>query len=198
MTKPRAVQMPDLSALTTPVALAHILNVTLRGAGVRDYAGRVYLIGFIRMVDKAVFEYEAARLALEQYIASENKTSLMFRAVAHLETCVNSTRRALRFHDHMKNYQPAPNIDGITQRALASYGASIPKIRNAIEHMDDWVACGQVREGDPVALMVSEQGDAISISTERLSFQTLATLFQRLHALTMELADYHEPERTPA
>ncbi len=193
MAKPNVAQMPDLSSLTTPVMLAYILNITLRGAGVSDYTARVYLTGFIRMVDKAIFEYEAARIAVEQYVASQNKTSLMFRAIAHLETCVNSTRRALKFVERMKQYQAAPNIDGAVQAALSSYGRAIPKIRNAIEHMDEWIADGKIREGDPVALIVSEQGDAISIAGERVSFQTLAALLRRLHALAMELADYHEP-----
>ncbi len=193
MTKPRAAQMPDLSTFTTPVMLAYMLNVTLRGAGVRDYAGGVYLTGFLRMVDKAVFEYEAARVALEQYVASQNMTSLILRAVAHLETCINSTHRALKFVEHMRQYQAAPDIDRVVQRALSSDGRAIPSIRNAIEHMDNWISTGQVRAGDPVALMVSEQGDMVSIASEQLSFHDLARLLSRLHALATDLSDYHEP-----
>ncbi len=198
MAKPRSAHMPDLSALTTQVMLAYILNITLRGAGVSDYAGGVYLTGFIRMVDKAVFEYEAARVALEQYVVSENRTSLILRSVAHLETCINSIHRALNFVDRMKQYQAAPDIERVVHKTLSSHRGSIPRMRNAIEHMDEWIANGEVRVGEPVAIEVNEQGDAISISTkglslECLSFQTLATLLRRLHALAMELADYHEP-----
>jgi hypothetical protein len=54
--------MPDLSDLSHTTMLAYVLNSDFRGAGTHNAAASAYLRGFILVTDKAIFEYEAAKV----------------------------------------------------------------------------------------------------------------------------------------
>jgi len=187
--------MPDLSDLNRRVVLAYVLNSLFRGSGPSDEQARQYIVLFTRLTDKAVYEYEASRTVLEEYLASSKTFSLMLRSVDHLETCVHSIKRALRFLDQMNRYVGGPDIPKETHRLLRSYDRDgIKDIRDAIEHMDERIQRGEIAPGMPSALVFNEAGDAAEIADQKITFEKLAMLIRRMHALAVELSDYRESQ----
>jgi len=61
--------------------------------------------------------------------------------------------------------------------------------------MDDEIARDRITtEGYLIALAVTDDGNSAVVGDHTISFDRLAMLLQRLHALALLLADYHEPE----
>lgn len=81
---PTTCAMPDLSLISHKTMLDYILNATFRGAGAQDQKVSAYLRGFILVTDKAIFEYQAARAALLEFLITRNRISLYIRTNAHL------------------------------------------------------------------------------------------------------------------
>ena len=185
-------EMPDLSGLNAPVVRDQILNWLLRGRGSTDRQTQIFLTGFIRMADKAHFEYQQARHALDRYIAGQGASQL-FRNADHLETCLNSIKRALNFVERLASQKKGPGIPRITRRWLNANTRSVPSIRNTIEHMDDAVATGELGPGEAVALALTDDGKGAEIGKFRLTFSDLAAVVKKMNQLALALADYKEP-----
>jgi hypothetical protein len=80
-------------------------------------------------------------------------------------------------------------------KAIETHEQSIREFRDLIEHMDDEIAKDRITtEGYLIALAVSDDGTSAAVGDHSISFDRLAMLLQRLHALAMLLSDYHEPE----
>jgi hypothetical protein len=210
MVKPTDCRMPDLGDLSVPILSHYMLKVTFHGTGTsNNRAHRSYIVLFIRVLDKAIHEYDQSRKELQAYIGSANKTTLLMKAVSHLETCVNSLRRCLRLFKRMKELRVG-DVD--ERRQLRNYIEAIDKsfeeVRHASEHMDDCIAdCAgrprrrapgpRVTEGQPIALMFSEAGDRASIAGEEISFSVLASTLRKLHGFAVQLCDYRDPATNP-
>jgi hypothetical protein len=138
MVKPTDCRMPDLGDLPVPILSHYMLKVTFHGTGTsNNRAHRSYIVLFIRVLDKAIHEYDQSRKELQAYIGSANKTTLLMKAVSHIETCVNSLRRCLRLFKRMKELRVG-DVD--ERRQLRNYIEAIDKsfeeVRHASEHMD--------------------------------------------------------------
>lgn len=188
-------KVPGLADLNKDLLLVHGFNWFFRGAYVSDQKARDYLVSFVRLVDRAIHEYESARALLEEH-ESQLGIARKIRAFGYLETCINSTKRAFNVAEQMRRYRPAPPINRLTMRSLVGHGRSIKDVRDAIEHMDEWIERGEVQPGEAIALMVTDQGDAIEIAGHRVSFQDLAAVLRKLHGLAQYLAAYQEPGAT--
>jgi hypothetical protein len=66
--------------------------------------------------------------------------------------------------------------------------ASIEKVRNSIEHMDERVRNLKVRAGDLSALWLAD--DYLELEGRTISYNDLAGWLTELHALADRLADY--------
>jgi hypothetical protein len=83
--------MPDLGHLDSKNSLNAMLNVVFGGRGMIGHPGQGLLTLYVRVMDKTVLEYEAARAALLS--GSPRRTTsgaTLFRTIDHLETCVDS------------------------------------------------------------------------------------------------------------
>lgn len=195
---PTRCMRPNLSGIDHNTTLVYILNSTFRGAGAHDPKASAYLRGFILVTDKAIFEYQAARAAFQQFVETRNRTSLYIRSTAHLETCIHTTRRALRYVDRLRGTigNVLPRDDW---RAIQTYSESVREVRDIIEHMDDEIAADRISEdGYVIALVLSDEGDAAVIGTLSITFDRLALLLHLLYALATLLADYREQEEQNA
>lgn len=177
--------MPDLSSLYATNVLPMILNMTFRGIGPTSHAALAYTSGFVRLVDKTVREYELARLAFEQYLTSGSETlSLYFRAADHLENCLGSVRRAIRY---ARRLHRDPNATGIERQSLPTDADErrVACFRNAAEHADEQVAKGTLQAGDPIITMMHNTSFVLGAAEE--SYEWLAGLLERLHALASQI-----------
>ena len=183
---------PDLSDLDIPVTRNYILNLLFLGAGPKDRQASSFLHNYLRVTDKAIREYNVARELLSTYASSDNQTMLLLEAIDHFETCINSVKRSLNFADRMASHRRSPNIDRTLRKLFESYQSSIRPVRDAIEHIDSDIFGGGIPEGKAHSLFITQDGEYLEISNQRLALSDLAALLKRLHTLATELAEYQD------
>lgn len=184
---PRRSGMPDLSNLYATNVLPMILNMTFRGMAPTSHPALAYTSGFVRLVDKAVREYELARLAFEQYLASGADTlSPYFKAADHLENCLGSARRAIRYARRIRRDPSAAGIDKQDMPTEADE-RRVARFRNAAEHADEQVADGTLQAGDPIITMMHDTTFVLGAAEE--SYEWLAHLLGKLHVLATRVVE---------
>lgn len=183
---------PDLSDVRTPVMADYILHVSFAGCGTSDRKASSFVINCILTVDKAIREYNAGRELLVQYVASANRMTLLIESLGRFETCISSTKRALRHIDRLARHPGGPNVERAVRRLLESHGQVITPLRDAIEHMDEAVLDERLADGEPHTLAISRDSKYLEIASYRLAFDKLTQVLRRLRGLTEELARYEE------
>jgi hypothetical protein len=172
-----------------PVLANYILNrVFADRGGHTNVEVQSYLHAYILATDKALRAYHRGRDLLSAYSTSENRTVLLFEGIGEFETCVSTLRRALRLAERMATHQENPEISREQRRLLDSYQRAVRPVRDAVEHMDDDIAKGQGREGEPVMLAVSQDGSRLEIGQHHLLFTSLAAALTQLHSLAAAVA----------
>src|SRR5215208_6871858 len=148
---PRRCEMPDLSNLSGKLTIDYFLNYAFGNTELQmSGPGQAQFLNFIRLVDKTLLEYEPARFDLQNYVNSDNRTSLFMRCVDHMENCVDSLHRSflhldgLRtsiYRERQRTNEPLPDIHR-DELPKSSNRKRIDNIRDAIQHMDDRIrAC---------------------------------------------------------
>src|SRR5256885_15649898 len=95
---PESCQMPDLSGLDSRLSRLLITAVLVGDPGITPKEA-LYRRNFVRLADKALDEYEAARLAQIKLIKCSGNEFLIggwewfFRFIGHFENCINATNR---------------------------------------------------------------------------------------------------------
>lgn len=180
---------PDLSHLHVPVIANYVLNLTFTARGGHDDPQvRSYVHSFILSTDKALRAYNSGRALILEYAGSKNRTTLLFHALADFETCITTVKRALLLAERMAAHPENPEIERTLRRLLDSYQRAVRPVRDAIEHMDEDIARGEVRAGEPQMLAVSRDGGFLEIGSHRLAFTSLSGAVEQLHALSLALA----------
>lgn len=191
---PTQCLMPDLSSTGHQTTLNYVLNSIFRGAGTSDERASAFLRGFILVTDKAIFEYEAARVSLQKFLVTRNRLSVYIETTWHLENCIHSARRALGFVQRLRGTLVGV-MDRSDWRVIQSHEQSIREVRDLVEHMEDEIVHGRIAdEGYLIALSISDDGSEARIGTLSITFDRLAMLLRRLNHLALLLADYHEPQ----
>lgn len=190
LTAPRRSSMPDLSGLFRKAMLTLLLTRVFQNAGAQGHLPRAFQTNLVRLTDKALEDYELARAAFEEYVtrANNNVWSPLFRATGHMENCFSSLERALRLARRLLE-------DPETAQAVANFGVLAPEvrrsigtIRNAMEHIDDRLLRGQIRDGDLIMLHLGE--DAVQLQEQSIRYQELAAWLTELHGLAERMAHF--------
>jgi len=188
---PKRNAMPDLSALDCKLILGLMLNTVFRRAGPVDRQARALWTNYVRLVDHLVWEYNIARQSLQEYIDTPNNTmSPLFRCIAHMESCINTMRRAILFARRMRNHKDSPAIDKLAILS-GDVGDRLVETRNAIEHLENSILKGDIPEGEPTTLLV--QSDRIGLLGNEILYSEFADWITELHKLAENLVDYHPP-----
>jgi hypothetical protein len=183
---PQVSDMPDLSGLYSKNILPWILNITLRAQGPTSHPSVAYTAGYVRLVDKAVREYELSRHALEEFVdGGAESLSPYFRAADHLENCLNATRRAIRYAHRIRRDPDALHVEK-HELPIKGEEGRVAAFRNATEHAEQQLADGTLQEGEATILMI-HQG-SFSLGNYEESFRWLAELLTELHALASRVA----------
>jgi hypothetical protein len=187
---PKNNEMPDLSALDGKLILNQALNTMFRRAGPSDRLAKALWLNYVRLVDQTLWEYKAARESLQEYVETPNNViSPLFRTIAHLEACINTTWRAIRFARRMRRNKNSPRIDKLP--VLSDTVASqIDKLRNAIEHLENKILNGAIAEGEPTTLIA--KSDGIELAGIEIFYLELANWIKELHSLAESIIDYRE------
>src|ERR1035438_8474399 len=119
---------PDVTGWPTPKlpALKHgdeifgrgILNIIVRAMvgqlpAQGDLNGYRGLLNLVRLTDKAINEYSAAREECAEFEAykHEGRVSPFFRAIDHIESCINSLYRATRHAQKLRSRIKTTELD---------------------------------------------------------------------------------------
>lgn len=193
MPLPKECRMPEISDLKISTLAQYIVG-QLVGAGKGiDRHIEDYRKNFVRLVDKAVYEYNEARNAVVAQIKDKQATIYVTVITNHLENCINAVKRSLNLLDRIRHHQRAPFImDRTTYRAINFYSDEVKDIRDTIEHIDERIAKDEIKNC-PVALDISEDASKATIGDKSISLICLANLIRKLHGLALETAQYNAP-----
>ncbi len=196
---PSRVNMPDISDLKKDLLPISMVSMFV-GKAPRKHPARAYWLTLVRLVDKAVFEYGHAQVAVEaaRELPKQRKglVLLPFDAVGHFENCINAMHRAMNF---VKALQSArlrkPDGSPVVPRGLPVLSTDatsrIDKMRNAIEHTEKDIAKGVLAVGQPLFLAIGE--DDIRLPSVTIRYSELASWIEQLQHIALELSQYQEP-----
>jgi hypothetical protein len=191
---PSKCEMPDLSELDARLVRFLILDVLIGEPGLSQREG-FYRRNFVRLVDKALLEYQDARSALIKQIEEGNAEVLstgaasFFRFIRHLENCVNATSRLLKLADRIKSEKGSLSLPRLARRSIEAHSRTIPDIRNAIEHMDEIIRKDEIAEGQPVMLGIGREGDRVVIASHKVRFSDLSNTLRSLHDVACHILE---------
>ena len=156
---------------------------------------------FVRLVDKALDEYNASFQCIEEQIAHiESRANnpeagaeiYMFKFIDHMENCISSIRRSLRYLDFLIGNQDGLLVDRTIRRLIDSHKTDLIDIRNSIEHLDSDIHAGEITNDKPVLIKVSADENSVGLGNVSLSFSSLSSILKNLNELSMAFAKYRK------
>ncbi len=141
---------------------------------------------YIRLLKKALYEYEMARMTILEWIEDTRDLMKPLTFANHLETCIHEISRLFKLLEKIKTDITAPPLPRITRRLLEKQYEPVHEIRNTIEHMDDDIQSGELAPGKPVFITINNEDDGIIISNHEIKFNELSSIIEKTH----EMAPY--------
>ncbi len=177
-TLPAHFAMPDLSGLFAK----NVLKLTLgrligQDPGPDGHPEAGLWTNLVRLTDKALREYEAGRAELAQWLQgrSHGHWSPFFRGVDYLENTITATHRAVLYGRELRRHGYGKKAVGVT----TNQENVLRIMRNHIEHTDDKLLKGQIKEGEVYMLTPRERG--LELGAHRLPYRTLASCIVKAH-----------------
>lgn len=183
---PDRYEMPDLSGLFPKNSLNIILLALIGQEPITSLLGRPRWINLVRLTDKAINEFEAARACLDEFAREHRhgRWSPLFRAIDHLENCVTATHRAFLWADALRRDPDVPKLD--RDAFPRTYEIDrLNKLRDAIEHADEELKKGSLTPGIANILAPDEHG--IELGAARVEFADLARWIEKAYGLVQAL-----------
>lgn len=191
MPYPPECKMPDLSnleALTNRL----IVQALIGEPGIKRKVS-LYRKNFIRLIDKALFEYREAREVILDQIAEANRPSKemektgryinVFGFTNHIEDCINALCRIYKLLKRIKAEKESPSIPREIRTLVETESQPIVTLRNAVEHIDGLIRKDELSPNKPIMLAITENSDGITISSYNIKFTDLAALLKNVHEI---------------
>ena len=185
-------KMPDLSELD-PLIPAVLVQILAGEPGLSREQGLVRR-NFVRLTDRAIAEYARARQAwIDQSQEGKRPSERaqdggrvlhILAFTDHLETCFYAVNRLLSQLDRMGRYFA---VDRITRGVIDSARKDTEHVRDGLEHLDEWLERGEIAEGQPIMLMISDDGESAVFGGHKVKFEDVALLIRRLHQIGCQL-----------
>jgi len=202
MPLPKKCKMPKINI--DHKAVSRYWGARIVGADI-GFKPEMYRAVFIRLTDKALYEYNMARNAVLAQIEGRdiNHPLTTFIGEApfyqvvianHLETCINATNRALDILKRVIHHSRIPFfINRVHRKNVERYFDSINDIRNTLEHIDDEISENKFKKDQPVFLTINEDASEARIGGEKIDLISLARVISKLHKFALELALFDSP-----
>jgi len=202
MQSPQECKMPEIKI--DYKAISRYWGTRIVGADIR-YPSEMYRAVFIRLTDKALYEYIMARNAVMAQIERKDISHPLTTFIAgtpfyhvvignHLETCINATKRALDILNKMKHDRRVPFfIDRTFRRMVERFFKEIKNFRNVLEHIDNEISKGIIKKGQTYLPAINEDASEVEIGSQKLNLISLAKVIFKLHQFALELAAYNAP-----
>jgi len=183
---PESCQMPDLTALDSLIP-GFMNAVTFFNGDELTEREKLYIRVFVRLVNKALIEYEEARKCVMAQLQERQRLFYMLAFVDHMENCLNAARRLFGIIDAAKSEQGALKIDRILRKYAESHFNDVKNIRDCIEHMDEKIQ--KDKNAGLIMLSVSQDNKGVEISSELIKFDDLAGVLKRFHEVALKWMD---------
>jgi len=194
MAIPTECKMPDLSSLK-PLLNTLFLQV-FRGERGLSQKARRYRSNFVRLVDKALREYREARQCILAQIAEANRSPkdmaregriiYMVEFTNHIETCINAVSRLFRLLDRIKSEKESPTFPRELRRLVETKSEPVTNVRNAVEHIDEYIQKDEIAPGQPIMLALIKNDDGVAVLNYEIKFKELAMVLENMY----EIAQY--------
>jgi len=185
-------------------AVSRYWGARIVGADI-GFRPEMYRAVFVRLTDKALYEYNMARNAVLAQIKRKDighplttfigGTPFYQIVIAnHLETCINATNRALHLLKRMKRDLRTPFfIDCNFRKQVEQFFKEIKSTRNILEHIDDAISEDMIKKGQPYLPAINKDASEFEIGSQKLNLISLAKVVSKLHEFALELASYNAP-----
>ena len=204
MALPSECKMPDLSGLDS--LMNRLIVQALIGEPGLSQKTRLYRRNFVRLVDRALMEYQEARELIFAQIAEMNRSSkemirdgrsiYLFTFPDHIETCINAVRRLYKLLERIKTKKQSPGLPRELRRQVETIEETIVDIRDAIEHMDELIHNSELAAGKPIMAAGSENWDAVVVSNYELKFEDLAIVLRKMYEIALYLLTIKKADST--
>jgi hypothetical protein len=190
------IEMPDLSHLNNNY-LCIVLDYLGSGhlAGPTSFPQTAMWVNLVRLSDKALREYGAARSELLDYVLWKGELRALgsyMRGTDHLENCVEAVHRAAVY---ARNLQ----ADGLGRDATAPKVERFRAVRDLIAHADDRIArtSRRGRQGTPISeghfVALTPRERELCIGSATLAYVELAAGIASLHGLIARIREAEPP-----
>lgn len=181
---PKTCGMPDLSDLENffPGFIPSLFGDANVDQRITDKEQRYYRM-FIRLINKAVTNYQLARKSVLASVSNERRiSSIVFDFVDHMENCLNAVRRLYGVLGRARREKGGGLTTDRTQfKAISQYSKKSKELRDAIEHLDEYIQ--QDKWAGSVALTISDDDKHFGICGHSISFDELAQVIQKFHEI---------------
>lgn len=205
MAIPSECKMPDLSGLDSPFIGRLFVQLLVGDRGLSRKAG-LYRRNFIRLVDKALSEYDEAREIILAQIAESNRPPeemskdgrrlYMVAFTDYIEDCINAVRRLYMLIERFKSEKESPVLPRELRKLVETKMKSIVDIRHAVEHMDERIQNGEIALGRPIMLTINKNGDGVIVSNYEIKFEELAMVLRTMHEIALYILTIKEVNLT--
>lgn len=158
--------------------------------------------GYIRLVEKAVLEYQESRVKLIAFLTDGNADD-EYRAQDHFESCVQSLHRALTYLHRLRAFGykredgtmfiPRPNQVDVLRDSVR---AKVRDMRDAAEHLDEDIINWRLSETAKVGIHLG--WEKASLGDLELNYADVARWITKLHEFAALLSRVHLVVEGPA
>lgn len=157
----------------------------------------------VRLIDKAIYEYNQAVDAINRDIEDEKRSVDDMREnggyifthliMNHLENCINSIHRIYNAFGKIMRNQNSLKIDGIDKKLAELYRKPIRDIRDMIEHIEEDIQEDKINNGDTIALSFDFKKLNISISDKKITIKDLDKIICKFYDIILIIINYQVP-----
>src|ERR1700674_652951 len=176
--------MPDLGHLQAGSLRLHLTALSAIGhEPVQTEPDRAYVFNLVRLSEKALNEYSAARSNFREFVHRGASIEHLMRCIYNLETCVNAAHRGFEFFEALRRDGVEPygrsTMAELTraQNVVRWLVDDLRTLRDAIEHRDDRLRGTRPAE-DSASLLPRDS--FLVIGGARLSYRELARAVEAL------------------
>jgi hypothetical protein len=187
--------MPSLDHLETSLRskrdIGKLLGVHAQPSG----RARQIADGYVRLVEKAILEYNEARNILIAFL-SDGTADHLHRAQDHFESCVQALHRALIYFDRLRNFGykrqdgtpfiPRPREIEVLRKSVRT---PVRDMRDALEHLDNDILDGTLPEDLPAEIHLG--WDTATLGTHKLRYTDVTRWIEQLHGFAALLSRVH-------
>lgn len=157
-------------------------------------------MNLLRMTDLAIREYTLGREAILNYANDSHKELQLgsaIRSSAHFEICIDALKRNINLIKAIKSNPNVPlslkdNFPRGTKLLSGDAERKISTMRHAIQHLDERIMRGEIKEGESFALQPMNK--TLELGKFSIQYVELNEWLQEAYILAEKVASYQEDQ----